>query len=145
MVRSIAARLTVKTEPVTFMIRDVAGLLRALQEAEAHQIDKAGITHAPTIGEMYEGLTEVILGKLIPVAADLRVVSGFVEDASGGLSGQIDSMLVSGKGTCIPHTRHVKWPVKDVIAVLEVKKRLFSNEMAEAHGQFDLAPAKRIP
>ncbi|HUI83013.1 MAG TPA: DUF6602 domain-containing protein [Candidatus Binatia bacterium] len=117
------------------MIRDVAGLLRALQEAEAQQIDQAGITHAPTIGEMYEGLTEAILGKLIPVAADLRVVSGFVEDVSGGgLSGQIDSMLVSGKGRRIPHTRHFKWPVKDVIAVLEVKKRLFSSEMADAHG-----------
>jgi len=117
------------------MIRDVAGLLRALQEAEAQQLDKASITHAPTIGEMYEGLTEAILGKLIPGAADLRVVSGFVEDASGGLSGQIDSMLVSGKGRRIPHTRHFKWPVKDVIAVLEVKKRLFSSEMVEAHRQ----------
>ena len=92
------------------MIRDVAGLLRALQEAEAQQIEKAGITHAPTIGEMYEGLTEKILEKLIPAAADLRVVSGFVEGASGGLSGQIDCMVVSGKGTRIPHTRRFKWP-----------------------------------
>ncbi len=78
------------TEPVTLIIRDVAGLLRALQEAEAQQIEKAGITHAPTIGEMYEGLTEKILEKLIPAAADLRIVSGFVEAHLEDASGQID-------------------------------------------------------
>jgi len=38
------------------MIRDVAALLRAFQEAEVRLIESAGIRHAPTIGAMYEGL-----------------------------------------------------------------------------------------
>jgi len=78
------------------MIRTVAELLRALQEAEIRQIQKAGIRHAPTIGEMYEGLTSSILDKTIPSEAGLRVVSGFVENGSGMQSGQIDCMLVFG-------------------------------------------------
>ena len=45
------------------MIRTVVELLRALQEAEIRQIEKAGIRHAPAVGEMYEGLTSSILDK----------------------------------------------------------------------------------
>jgi len=37
------------------MIRTVAELLLALQEAKIRQIEKSRIRHAPTIGEMYEG------------------------------------------------------------------------------------------
>ena len=64
------------------MIRTVAELLRALQEAEIRQIEKAGIRHAPTSGEMYEGLTSSILDKAIPPEAGLRVVSGFILHSS---------------------------------------------------------------
>lgn len=117
------------------MIRTVADLLRAFQEAEIRQIEKAGIRHAPTIGGMYEGLTSSILDKGIPDEPSLRVVSGFVVNDSGVTSGQIDCMLVSGQGTPIPHSKHSKWHVRDVIAVLEVKKRLFSTELSDAHEQ----------
>jgi hypothetical protein len=109
------------------MIRTVAELLRALQEAEIQQIEKAGIRHAPTIGEMYEGLTSSILDKAIPSEAGLRVVSGFVLNGSAIQSGQIDCILVFGEGTPLPYSKHSKWHVRDVVAVLEVKKRLFSS------------------
>jgi hypothetical protein len=62
------------------MIRTVAEFLRALQEAGIRQIEKVGIRHAPTIGEMYEGPTSSILEKAIPSEAGPRVVSGFVEN-----------------------------------------------------------------
>jgi hypothetical protein len=95
-------------------------------------MEKAGITHAPTIGEMYEGLTSSILNRAIPAGAGLKVVSGFIE-GNGQLSGQIDCMLVSGAGSPVPHTKHFKWPVQNVIAVLEVKKRLSLAALADAH------------
>jgi hypothetical protein len=114
------------------MIRTVAELLRALQEVEIRQIEKAGIRHASTIGEMHEGLTSSILDKAIPSEAGLRVVSGFVENGSGMQSGQIDCMLVFGEGMSLPYSKHSKWHVRDVVAVLEVKKRLFSRELADA-------------
>jgi hypothetical protein len=115
------------------MIRDVAALLRTFQESEMRLIDRAGIKHPPTIGAMYEGLTADVLTRSIPRKLNLQVVSGFIEDGHGGLSGQIDSMLVAGSPTSIPHTAQVKCHVKDVIAVLEVKKTLFSVELADAH------------
>jgi len=117
------------------MVRTIAELLRALQEAEIREIEKARIRHAPTIGEMYEGLTSTILNKAIPAEAGLSVASGFVEDSSGKLSGQIDCMLVSGSGKSIPYSKHSKWHVREVVAVLEVKKRLFSSELAKAQAQ----------
>jgi hypothetical protein len=43
-------------------------------------------------------------------------------------------MLVKGTGISVPFTRLFKWHIKDVIAVLEVKKNLFSSELADAHG-----------
>jgi len=115
------------------MIRTLGELLARLRDAEVEQIERARIKHAPTIGEMYEGLTSELLETSLPAIADLKVVSGFVEDGHGGQSGQIDCMLVSGNGTAIPHSNRFKWSVKDIHAVLEVKKWLFSKELAEAH------------
>src|SRR5438132_1512251 len=112
------------------MIRTIADLLLAFKDAECRQIEKSGLTHAPTIGEMYEGLTSSIL-KAIPHGAGLQVVSGFIE-GNGRLSGQIDCMLVSGAGSRVPHTKHFKWPVRQVIAVLEVKKRLSLSALTDA-------------
>ncbi len=40
-----------------------------------------------------------------------------------------------GSGTPVAHTELYKWPVKDVVAVFEVKKRLFSSELTDAYSQ----------
>src|ERR1700722_5460356 len=117
------------------MIRTIADLLKTLVMHESALIERAGIRHAPTIGSMYEGLTSHVLEYILPEDLELAVVSGFAEDSAGKLSGQIDCMLVSGSGTPVPHTGLFKWNVNAIIAVFEVKKRLFSKELAESHSQ----------
>jgi len=117
------------------MIRDVATLVRSFQRAEIEIIESSGMKHAPTIGEQYENLTSDLLQKGIPPEIGLQVVRGFVEGHEGALSGQIDCMLVSGEGTQIPYTASFKWPIQHVIAVFEVKKTLFGEELSDAHDQ----------
>jgi hypothetical protein len=115
------------------MIRTVAGLLDSLKQREVELIAQSGIRHAPTIGAQYEGLTSDLLQRMIPENLGLRVVSGFVEGRDGTLSGQIDCMLVYGVGTLIHQTTLFKWPIRQVIALFEVKKTLFSTQLEEAH------------
>lgn len=118
------------------MIKNVAALLTALEQKEIEAIERSGITHAPTIGDQYEGLTSSILDMMIPPELELQVVSGFVQGIDGSLSGQIDCMLVKGSGTPIPQViGGYKWPIKDVLAVFEVKKTLFGSDLADAHDQ----------
>jgi hypothetical protein len=82
---------------------------------------------------MYEGLTNEVLKQSIPTELGLDVVSGFVTDDSGELSPQLDCMLVSGTGEQIPYTSVYKWHIKHVIAVLEVKKTLYSAELKASY------------
>ncbi|ABF40666.1 conserved hypothetical protein [Candidatus Koribacter versatilis Ellin345] len=117
------------------MITNIADLLNRLREAEIARIDAQGIKHTSTIGDMYEGLTSTILQRTLPKGADLRVVSGFAETASGAMSGQLDCMIVSGSGRKLPYTDAYVWKVKDVLAVIEVKKTLFSDQFATAYDQ----------
>lgn len=118
------------------MIKDVAALLKGFQQKEVEAIQRSGITHAPTIGAQYEGVSGAVLKMMIPSELELQVVSGFVEGVDGTLSGQIDGMLVRGSGTPIPSVQgQYKWPIKDVLAVLEVKKTLFGSDLSDAHDQ----------
>jgi len=107
------------------LIHTVAAMLKAIQQREIQLIEADGIKHAPTIGEQYEGLTSSLVTKMLPMPLDLQVVNGFVEGLNGELSGQIDCMLVRGTGKPIVHTGEYKWPVRNVLAVFEVKKTLF--------------------
>lgn len=109
--------------------------MQSLAEKESQALEAASIRHAPTIGEMYEGLTSDILSRTLPPSLDLQVVSGFAEDHAGRLSNQIDCMLVKGQGIEVPYTQKFKWPIKDVVAVIEVKKTLFSKGLDEAYHQ----------
>jgi hypothetical protein len=61
------------------VIRDRAALLTAFQQREIEAIQRSGITHAPTMGAQYEGITSSILEMMIPSELQLQVVSGFVE------------------------------------------------------------------
>jgi hypothetical protein len=82
-----------------------------------------------------EWLIAQLLEFILPEGVELSLVAGFAENSTGKLSGQIDCMLVSGSGTPVPHSDLFKWPVKDVIAVFEVKKTLFSAGLDESHSQ----------
>lgn len=114
------------------MITSVANLLHELQKTEAAKLTQEKITHAPTIGAMYEGLTRELLDRAIPSSLNLRIVDGFIEDHEGTLSPQIDAMLVSGQGREIPRTGGYVWPIHDVVAVLEVKKNLYGADLDDA-------------
>ncbi|MGV9616816.1 DUF6602 domain-containing protein [Nocardia xishanensis] len=114
------------------MIKTVAELLHQLMEKEREVLDAVQLTHAPTIGNMYEGLSQNLLTRALPEGPDLRIVGGFVVDGLGNTSGQIDCMLVRGEGSPIPYTSDYFWHIRDVIAVFEIKKTLYSAELREA-------------
>jgi len=120
------------------MIKTVAELLQKLSEQEAEKLSKSEIKHTVTIGTMYEGLTKSILSQAIPDGFDLKIIDGFVHDGLGGMSGQVDCMLVNGKGKEIPYTGSYMWHVKDVIAVIEVKKSLYTTDLEDAFNHLNL-------
>ncbi|XUL89980.1 DUF6602 domain-containing protein [Streptomyces galilaeus] len=117
------------------MIRTVADLLSGILQEELPKLDKASVKHAPTIGDMYEGLSSSILNRALPDGLGLRVVSGFARDGRQRLSGQLDCMVVRGEGERVPYTDSYVWHVKDIIAVIEVKKNLHSAELRDAFAQ----------
>ncbi len=114
------------------MIETVASLIEELKNQELIILDKFALKHAPTIGEMYEGLTSDILKKAIPPHLGLQFVSGVIYDNSEKMTKQIDCMLVKGEGIEIPHTGKYKWHIKDVLVVFEVKKTLYSKDLEDA-------------
>jgi len=128
------------------MIRNVAALLQAIQSKEIESIARSGISHAPTVGTQYEGLTSALLNRIIPAELNLEVVTGFVEGIDGTLSGQIDCMLVRGEGVPVPFVAGAyKWPIRDVLAVFEVKKTLFGEDLTDAHDQLQSVMEKFWP
>lgn len=114
------------------MIRSVSDLLKSFINVESRKLDEFELKHGPTIGKMYEGLASDVLNKAIPSELGLRTATGFAYDDSGLMTGEIDCMLVRGEGVQIPYTESYKWHIKDVIAVLEVKKTLYSSELKDA-------------
>ncbi|MGH4018640.1 MAG: DUF6602 domain-containing protein [Pseudonocardiaceae bacterium] len=114
------------------MIRTVAELLSDIIRDELPLLDTSEIRHAPTIGDMYKGLSADLLGRAIPEGLGLKVVTGFATNGDGNLSGQFDCMLVHGEGKPVPYTDAFVWHVKDIIAVIDVKKTLHGPEMADA-------------
>jgi hypothetical protein len=74
-----------------------------------------------------------VLSASIPIELNLRVVSGFITNSDGELSDQIDCMLVQGEGERIPYTDDFKYNIDNVIAVIEVKKNLYSKEIESAY------------
>jgi hypothetical protein len=115
------------------MITSISDFLQRLAKKEAEILDGQEITHAPTIGAMYEGLTRDILSRSIPESLNLQVVSGFIEDPRGGLSPQLDAMLVKGEGRLVPFTSVYVWRIQEVLAVFEVKKNLYGADLEDAY------------
>ena len=115
------------------MIRTVADLLEAIKIQELKKIQEFGnLSHGPMIGSMYEGLTKFLAEKVLFDDLGLRVLSGKIKSQSGKLSDQIDCMIVEGAGTQIPHTDNWIYNVDQVIAVIEVKKNLYSSDIQSA-------------
>lgn len=115
------------------MIRNLGELLEQLRQEETARLDASDVKHGPTIGAMYEGLTQELLRKAIPQEFDLRIVSGFIIDGIGGTTGQLDWMLVRGEGTPVPYVPGTyQWHVRDVLAVIEIKKTLGAADLIDA-------------
>lgn len=114
------------------MIRNMADLLRTFIEQESAQLATFNVSHGPTIGDMYEGLSAEVLNRAVPTNLDLQVVNGFTVDTAGIQSGQMDCMLVRGSGEQIPFTSSYRWPIRDVLAVFEVKKTLGYEDLKDA-------------
>lgn len=115
------------------MLTSIAGLLAEFQSKQVEILKAQSIVHAPTIGDMYEGLTRQMLARAMPASLGLRIVDGFAKGHDGTLSQQVDAMLVMGdKGQAIPQTSKFTWPIQDVLAVFEVKKSLHGNELTDS-------------
>ncbi len=115
------------------MIETVAELLEALKEKEvAKLLEYDDIEHPVMIGDMYEGLTQDLLKRSLFRGLDLRVVSGKVKFPDGSYSLQMDAMIVIGDGELVPYTKNWLYPPEQVIAVVEVKKTLYSTALDEA-------------
>lgn len=126
------------------MISNADELLQQFLAKEVEQLEKAKIHHPTLIGDMYEGLTKTILDLTIPEQLDLRVVSGLIDDGEKQ-SKQIDCMLVEGEGKPIPHTSDFVYHIHDVIAVIEVKKNLYSSQLSDGYANLQSVAAIAAP
>ena len=90
------------------MITKVSDLLKGFIDEERRKLDQFSLTHGPTIGKMYEGLTSNVLNKAIPPVLDLKIVSGFIFDDTQAMTSQMDCMLVKRQGIQIPYTTDYK-------------------------------------
>ncbi len=114
------------------MIRNLADFIRMLQVEEKKKLSEYKLTHPPTIGAMYEGLSAGLLKKSLPGDLGLNFVSGFIHNGKDLITREIDCMMVRGEGETIPYTTKFKWHVKDVIAVFEIKKKLYTSGMVDS-------------
>lgn len=118
------------------MIETVAQFLEEFKEKALKQIkDQDGdITHTVTVGDIHEGLTAEILNRSIFRGLNLRIVkNSFIYNDEGKLSKEMDCMIVIGDGQKISFTERYKYHIKDVIAVIQVKKKLYKGSLDDAH------------
>ena len=117
------------------MIQNVLQLIEKLVEKEKKIIDSfPEVKHPGTIGDLTKKMVEYITAQDISTF-DIRVVDGFIKGKED-LSQQLDCMIVQGEGTQLPNTNHYIYPIKDVIAVIEVKKSLHSAEIKDSYEKF---------
>jgi len=118
------------------MINTVANFLEEFKSKSLEIIEKKekNISHRPTIGNIYEGLTAEILNKSIFKDLNVRIVlNSFIFNDSGKISNEMDCMVVCGEGEKISFTDQYKYHIRDVIAVIQVKKKLTPDEIDKSH------------
>jgi hypothetical protein len=118
-------------------IRTIADIIDLFRTSENARLKEYNLQHRPSIGDMYEGLTKEILEKTLPSGLNLQIVDGFIIDADGNNSPQIDCMLVKRIEEKIPYSlTSVKCKIEDVVAIIEVKKNMHKAELSEAYLHF---------
>ncbi len=112
------------------MINTLADLLREIYEKENQRLKELDITHPPTIGATYEGLTADILQKSLFCGLNLVVSkSSFIK----GCQTEFDVILAEGKGTPVPYTDKQIFEPEQVLAVFQVKKTFNSKELGDSY------------
>jgi len=117
------------------IIKNTSSIIEAIINEEKRKIElfEIKIKHAPTIGKQYEGVTIKSLEKALPKELNLHITSGFIINSEGELSGQIDCMISKNTGILLPGTTNdYVYKIEDVLAVIEVKKNLFINDLIDA-------------
>lgn len=115
------------------MITTVADFLQQLMAKEVEVLaQQPDLNHMPMLGDMYEGLARELLSKALFKGLDLRVTQGKIKFNDGTLSGQIDCMIVVGQGHNLPYTQHYIYKIEQLIAVVEVKKTLYGEELFDS-------------
>jgi len=112
------------------MINTLSDLLTAFLEAEKIALNKYDITHRPTIGEMYEGLTKELVSRSVFAGLNLVVTTQSFID---GCETEFDVILAEGEGEQVPYTTSCKYKPSQVIAVIQVKKTLNSQELRNSY------------
>jgi len=118
------------------MITTVSDFLEQFRKYSLSKIEKEekGISHTPTIGNIYEGLTANILDQGIFDGLNLKIVEkSFIYNDSELMSLEFDCLLVVGDGQRISFTNQYKYHIKDVIAVFQVKKNLYTNDLVDSY------------
>lgn len=124
----------IKTVWGIVMIETIGQFLEQLLKKEREALKKYNILqHGPMIGDMYEGLTRAMLEKACFGGLGISVKTGKILGSTGELSKQIDAMVVIGEGEKIPYTDNYIYPLSQVIAVVEVKKNLYSDDLRSAY------------
>lgn len=89
--------------------------------------------HTGIIGDMYEGLSRNIVEKAIFKDLNLKVVKGQILNHNDKLSNQIDCMIVKDFIKKAPYGENYICDIKDVIAVIEIKKNLYSSDLEDGY------------
>lgn len=120
----------------TLMINTVSDFLEQFKQYALSKIETADkdIKHTVAIGDNFEGLTAELLGKAIFKDLNLKMVErSFIYNDSGTISDELDCLLVVGDGQKMSFANRYKYHIKDVIAVIQVKKNLYANDIDSSH------------
>lgn len=118
------------------MIITISDLLEEFKKYALETIEREDkdILHTVAIGDNFEGLTTEILNKAIFKNLNLKMVErSFIYNNKGLISSEMDCLLVVGEGKKMSFTKRYKYHIKDVIAVIQVKKNLYANDIDDAH------------
>ena len=118
------------------MISTVADLLEQFREYALSKIaqEDKDINHTVAIGDNFEGLTAELLNRAAFKNLNLKMVErSFVYNDSGVISNELDCILVVGDGQKMSFANRYKYHIKNVIAVIQVKKNLYANDIADSH------------
>ena len=114
-------------------IKNIADLLNEIFKSNVlkaeNYLEDNGTKHPVLIGDIYEGVTADLLRRTLFEELNLKVVTGQVRLHNGELSNQIDCIIVKGNPQKMPFTDKYECCIDDVIAVIEVKKTLYKDEL----------------